>query len=87
MPATRSQSHRIGHLDGLGLADARRGVGHFVTGAPEIRRVRIASGSTVVVRMPQPGEGGGLAYAVYVVAEPGKPTAVYDLTCDTLVRT
>jgi hypothetical protein len=62
-----------------GIAETRRGVGHFVTSTPEIRRVVVAPGSRVVVRMPQPHEQGELlGLTVFVVTEPGKPPAVYD---------
>jgi len=63
----------------IGLAETRRGVGHFVTRTPEIRRVVVAPGSRVIVRMPQPHEQGELlGLTVFVVTEPGKPPATYD---------
>ncbi|TVZ00857.1 GntR family transcriptional regulator [Trebonia kvetii] len=62
-----------------GIAETRRGVGHFVTRTPEIKRVIVAPGSRVVVRMPQPHEQGELlGLTVFVVTEPGKPPVVYD---------
>jgi hypothetical protein len=68
-----------------GLAETRRGVGHFVIKAPEVREVKLAPGSGVVVRMPQPGEEGELlGLMVYVVTEPGKPPQVYD-TAQTVI--
>jgi len=72
-------------LRDLGLAETRRGVGHFVASTPTIQRVEIAPDARVVVRMPQPGETNGLAYAVYVVSEPGKDPAVYDTGSTLLV--
>jgi DNA-binding transcriptional MocR family regulator len=69
----------------IGLAETRRGVGHFVTRTPEIHRVAVAPGSRVIVRMPQPDEMGELlGLTVYVVAEPGKKPVVYD-TAQTLL--
>lgn len=63
----------------IGLAETRRGVGHFVTRTPEIRRVTVAPGSRVIVRMPQPHEQGELlGLTVFVVTEPGKPLVAYD---------
>ena len=63
----------------IGLAETRRGVGHFVTRTPEIRRVVVAPGGRVIVRMPQPHEQGELlALTVFVVTEPGKPPVAYD---------
>jgi len=60
-------------------------VGHFVARTPGIQRVEIEPGARVVVGMPQPGETEGLAYAVYVVSEPGKEPAVYDTGSTLLV--
>ena len=55
----------------IGLAGTRRGVGHFVTRTPEIRRVVISPGSRVFVRMPQPDEQCELlGLTVFVVTEP-----------------
>jgi DNA-binding transcriptional MocR family regulator len=69
----------------IGIAETRRGVGHFVTRTPEIRRVVVAPGSRVIVRMPQPGEQGELlGLTVFVVTEPGKPPVAYD-TAQTLL--
>jgi len=69
----------------IGIAETRRGVGHFVTRTPEIRRVIVAPGSRVIVRMPQPGEQGELlGLTVFVVTEPGKPPVAYD-TAQTLL--
>ena len=63
----------------IGLAETRRGIGHFVTHTPEIRRVVVAPGSRVIVRMPQPHEQGELlGLTVFVVTEPGKPPVAYD---------
>jgi DNA-binding transcriptional regulator YhcF (GntR family) len=69
----------------IGLAETRRGIGHFVTRTPEIHRVEVAPGSRVVVRMPQPHEQGELlGLTVFVVTEPGKPPVAYD-TAQTLL--
>jgi hypothetical protein len=69
-----------------GIAGTRRGVGHFVTRTPEIRRVIVAPGSRVIVRMPQPHEQGELlGLTVFVVTEPGKPPVVYDTAQTVLV--
>ena len=63
----------------IGLAETRRGVGHFVTRTPEMRRVVVAPGGRVIVRMPQPHEQGELlGLTVFVVTEPGKPPVAYD---------
>ena len=72
-------------LRDIGIAETRRGVGHFVTRTPEIRRVVVAPGSRVIVRMPQPHEQGELlGLTVFVVTEPGKPPVAYD-TAQTLL--
>jgi DNA-binding transcriptional MocR family regulator len=72
-------------LRDIGIAETRRGVGHFVTRAPEIRQVVVAPGSRVIVRMPQPHEQGELlGLTVFVVTEPGKPPVAYD-TAQTLL--
>lgn len=70
-----------------GLADTRRGVGHYVTRTPKVREVVLAAGSRVLVRMPQPGDEPGelLGLMVYVVTEPGKAPRVYDTTQTILV--
>jgi GntR family transcriptional regulator len=68
-----------------GLAETRRGIGHFVVRTPEIRRVVLTPGSRVVVRMTQPGQNELLALVVYVVTEPGKEPVVYDSTQTMLV--
>jgi DNA-binding transcriptional MocR family regulator len=69
----------------VGIAGTRRGVGHFVTRTPEIRRVVMAPGSRVIVRLPQPPEQGELlGLTVFVVTEPGKPPVTYD-TAQTLL--
>ena len=69
----------------IGLAEPRRGVGHFVTRTPEIRRVLVAPGSRVAVRMPQPDEQGELlGLTVFVVTEPGQKPVAYD-TAQTLL--
>jgi DNA-binding transcriptional MocR family regulator len=70
----------------IGLAETQRGVGHFVTRTPEIRRVLVAPGSRVIVRMPQPHEQGELlGLTVFVVTEPGKPPVAYDTAQTVLV--
>jgi hypothetical protein len=71
----------------IGLAETRRGVGHFVTRTPEITEVVLAPGSRVVVRMPQGAgeEGELLGLVVYVVTEPGKDPRVYDTATTVLV--
>ena len=69
----------------IGIAETRRGVGHFVTRTPEIHRVVMAPGSRVIGRMPQPDEQGELlGLTVFVVTEPGKPPVAYD-TAQTLL--
>ena len=69
----------------IGIAATRRGVGHFVTRTPEIRRVIVAPGSRVIVRMPQPHEQGELlGLTVFVITEPGQPSVAYD-TAQTLL--
>jgi GntR family transcriptional regulator len=70
----------------IGLAETRRGIGHFVIRTPEIRRVVLAPGSRVFVRMPLPEEHGEyLALLVYVVTEPGKRPVTYDTSRTLLV--
>jgi hypothetical protein len=70
----------------IGIAGTRRGVGHFVTRTPQIRRVVVAPGSRVIVRMPQPHEQGELlGLTVFVVTEPGEPPVVYDTAQTVLV--
>jgi DNA-binding transcriptional MocR family regulator len=72
-------------LRDIGITETRRGVGHFVTRTPEIRRVVVAPGSQVIVRMPQPHEQGELlGLTVFVVTEPGKVPVAYD-TAQTLL--
>jgi hypothetical protein len=72
-------------LRDIGLAETRRGIGHFVTRTPQIHRVLVAPGSRVIARMPQPHEQGELlGMTVFVVTEPGKPPATYD-TAQTLL--
>jgi GntR family transcriptional regulator len=69
-----------------GLAETRRGIGHFVLHTPEIRRVVLAPGSRVIVRMPHaPEQAELLALVVYVVNVPGKQPVVYDTTQTVLV--
>jgi DNA-binding transcriptional MocR family regulator len=70
----------------IGLAETRKGIGHFVAKTPEIHRVVVPPGSRVVVRMPQPGDEQGelLGLVVYVVTEPAKPPITYD-TAQTLL--
>ncbi len=76
----------LGLLRTLGLAETRRGVGSVVARTPDVRRVEVAPGSRVIVRMPQPGETPeGLGYAVYVISEPGKDPATYDTATTLLV--
>jgi DNA-binding transcriptional MocR family regulator len=73
-------------LRDVGLAEARRGVGYFVTRTPEIHRVVVAPGSRVIVRMPQPHEQGELfGLVVYVVTTPGKEPVTYDTAQTVLV--
>jgi hypothetical protein len=70
----------------IGIAETRRGVGHFVTRTPQIRRVVVAPGSRVIVRMPQPHEQGELlGLTVFIVTEPGKPPVAYDTAQTVLV--
>jgi DNA-binding GntR family transcriptional regulator len=70
----------------IGLAETRRGVGHFVLRTPAIKRVLLAPGSRVIVRMPQPHEQGELlALTTFVVAEPGKAPVTYDTAQTVLV--
>jgi DNA-binding transcriptional regulator YhcF (GntR family) len=70
----------------VGLAETRRGVGHFVSRTPAIHRVTLAPGSRVIVRMPQPGEESELVgLVVYVVTEPGKKPVTYDTAQTVLV--
>ena len=70
----------------FGLAGTRRGVGHFVLRTPDIRRVVLAPGSRVIVRMPQPHEQGELlGLTVFVVSEPGKEPVTYDTARTVLV--
>jgi DNA-binding transcriptional MocR family regulator len=70
----------------IGVAETQRGKGHFVLRTPEIRRVLLAPGSRIVVRMPQPPEQVELlALVVYVVTEPGKPPVTYDTAQTVLV--
>jgi DNA-binding transcriptional MocR family regulator len=72
-------------LRDIGITETRRGVGHFVTRTPEIRRVVVAPGSQVIVRMPQPHEQGELlGLTVFVVTEPEKRPVAYD-TAQTLL--
>jgi DNA-binding FadR family transcriptional regulator len=70
----------------IGIAETRRGIGHFVTRTPEIKRVVVAPGSRVIVRMPQPHEQGELlGVTVLVVTEPGQPPVAYDTAQTVLV--
>jgi DNA-binding transcriptional regulator YhcF (GntR family) len=65
-------------LRAMGLAKTRRGVGHFVARTPEIRRVKLAPGSAVVIRLAtaadeiEPGD-----VYMYQVVEPGKAPVAY----------
>jgi GntR family transcriptional regulator len=70
----------------MGLADTRRGIGHFVAHTPEIQRVRLAPGSVVAVRLLSEEEQAFPSdmYA-YQVAEPGKPLAAYPVARTILV--
>jgi GntR family transcriptional regulator len=70
----------------IGLAETQRGKGHFVIRTPEIRRVLLAPGSRIIVRMPQPPEQVELlALVVYVVTEPGNRPVTYDTAQTVLV--
>lgn len=70
----------------IGLAETQRGKGHFVIRTPEIRRVLLAPGSRIVVRMPQPPEQVQLlALVVFAVTEPGKRPVTYDTAQTVLV--
>jgi DNA-binding transcriptional MocR family regulator len=70
----------------VGLAEARRGVGHFVVWTPRINRVMLAPGSQVLVRMPQPHEQGELlGLTTFVVSAPGKAPVTYDTAQTVLV--
>jgi GntR family transcriptional regulator len=73
-------------LRDIGLAEARKGIGHFVAMTPEIHRVVVAPGSRVTVRMPQPGDRQTrlLGLVVFEVTEPSKPPVTYD-TAQTLL--
>jgi hypothetical protein len=65
----------------MGIAETRRGVGHFVTRTPPIQRVSVAPGSRVVVRTSLPSEQDELlGLTVFVITEPGKPPVSYDTT-------
>jgi DNA-binding transcriptional regulator YhcF (GntR family) len=69
----------MGALRDLGLAETRRGVGTVVRRTPQVRRVKVAPGSTVIARMPTPEEvGEPIGFAVLVVTEPGKDPVAYD---------
>jgi DNA-binding transcriptional regulator YhcF (GntR family) len=70
----------------MGVANSRRGVGHFVTRTPEIRRVGLAPGSAVTMRLLSADDQGlpGEIYA-YQVAEPGKPPVAYPVARTVLV--
>jgi DNA-binding GntR family transcriptional regulator len=76
----------IGLVREMGLADTRRGVGHFVARTPEIRHVRLAPGSAVIMRLLSEEEQAspGDMYA-YQVAEPGKPPVAYPVARTVLV--
>ena len=62
----------------MGLAETRRGVGHFVARTPEIRRVKLAPGSVVAIRLVTAAEETepGDVYMYQVVA-PGKAPVAY----------
>jgi Bacterial regulatory proteins, gntR family len=64
-------------LRGIGLVETRRGVGHFVGLAPEVREVTLAPGARVTVRLPGPGEETLSAVMVLDVTEPGKAPRTY----------
>jgi DNA-binding transcriptional MocR family regulator len=73
-------------LHEIGLAEARRGVGHFVLRTPQINRVVLAPGARVIVRLPQPHEQGELlGLTTFVVSEPGKAPVTYDTAQTVLV--
>jgi DNA-binding transcriptional regulator YhcF (GntR family) len=79
--------HALAKLQEAGLAESRRGVGWLVTRTPEIQRVTLAPGASVVVRMPQPPEKPSelLGLMVYVVTEPGQRPRIYDTAQTVLV--
>ena len=62
----------------MGLAETRRGVGHFVSRTPQVHRVQLAPGTVVSIRLvgadeqTEPGD-----MYVYQVAEPGKEPVAY----------
>jgi DNA-binding GntR family transcriptional regulator len=70
----------------MGLADTRRGVGHFVKRRPTMRRVVLAPGSVVTLRVLSAGEQAspGDIYA-YHVAVPGQPPVAYPVARTILV--
>jgi len=73
-------------LRDIGLAETRRGAGHFVLRTPGINRVVLAPGSRVIVRLPQPHEQGELlGLTTFVVSEPGKAPVTYDTAQTVLV--
>jgi GntR family transcriptional regulator len=73
-------------LRDMGLAETRRAVRHTVARTPEIRRVRLAPGSVVVVRLTGADEDAepGDMY-MYQVVEPGKPPVAYPVARTVLV--
>jgi DNA-binding transcriptional MocR family regulator len=76
----------MGLLRRMGIAETRRGVGHFVAHTPEIQRVLVEPGSRVVVRSSLPSEQDDLlGLTVFVVTEPGKTPVSYDTTRTLLV--
>jgi DNA-binding transcriptional regulator YhcF (GntR family) len=70
----------------MGLAEARRGVGHFVTRTPRITRVVLAPGSVVAIRLTGVQEQAELAdMYMYQVVEPGKPPVAYPVARTVLI--
>ena len=73
-------------LRDIGLAETRRGAGHFVLRTPRVNRVVLAPGSRVIVRLPQPHEQGELlGLTTFVISEPGKAPVTYDTAQTVLV--
>jgi DNA-binding transcriptional regulator YhcF (GntR family) len=66
-----------------GIVDTRRGVGHFVTFEPQMRRVQVQPGTRIYARPPTPQERADLISTpwgnpVLVVEEPGRNPVVRD---------
>jgi len=67
-------------LRDMGLAETRRGVGHFVARTPQIHRVRLAPGSVVAIRLVSADEQAEVGdMYMYQVTEPGKPPVAYPI--------